>query len=49
MNNMTIITEYATYKGCRLIVDKYRTNDGLAIQIWNDEEGGSANERLVRK
>ncbi len=39
MNNMTVITEYATYKECRLIVAKYRANDGLAIQIWNDEEG----------
>ncbi len=36
---MTVETGFYTYENCYPIMTKYEMGGGLAIQIWNDEDG----------
>ena len=39
MKTFDLTTEYATYKDCYFIINKYQMSDGVALEIWNDEDG----------
>ena len=40
---MTVETAFYKYENCYPIVNRYSIGDGLAIQIWNDEDGAILN------
>lgn len=39
MKKFDLTTEYATYKDCYFIINKYQKSDSVALEIWNDEDG----------
>ena len=39
MKTFNFETFFANYENCMFSLNKYRANDALAIQIWNEEDG----------
>lgn len=39
MKTFTLKTQYATYKDCFFLVNRYMLDESLAISIWNKEDG----------
>lgn len=39
MKTYDVETEWATYPNCYFQVSRYKANDSLALQLWNEEDG----------